>query len=656
MKKTLTTLIALALAMPLAAQPARSQANNEPDRPLIDVISYTVDATIVPEELRLTGAADIQFQQRDRQNFATFDLDRRLKVTAASIGASSVRYRQFDLDSTVEIDLSGQQFGSGDTVLHVEYSGVLNPDSEVRDPVLGKISEQSAFLLYDGKWFPTNGLHKDKAEMRLRVNVPAGWTVVTDLEATGDALHPFVSTEPSYWGMIAAGSYSETTVKADDNLLSVHTLKTNPEDVQPMAEAIGKMLAFYSQTFGPPPSSIFRVIEVEGANWDSRWAVGTLLLPASEIRKDFDNSQLAQNVAHQWFPLKIAVEDSSTDAWLVDGLAVFASLLYIDKTLSPAESQEHIDKALVKALGYEGNSSVTQAGNLNKESADYHSLVQYKGAFMFRMLQWVIGDEKFNELITEYVTKFKNSPASTEAFIKLTSDVAGGDLSYFFDQWLNSSGVPEFTDEYTVFRTKDGYKVQGQIKQDLDLFRMPIEIEIQTDADPEYQRVEVSGPSSDFDITTQRKPKKLVIDPRKKTLRMSNDIRIAVLVNRGEEFANDGEHNAAIDEFQKAIDIDAHNSLALFRMGEALFELGNLQAAANQFRESLNGDLKPKWVEVWGYLNLGKIYDIRGQRERAVTEYQKAANTGDDAYGAQAEAAKYLAEPFRRGRKTTLGN
>ena len=132
---------------------------------------------------------------------------------------------------------------------------------------------------------------------------------------------------------------------------------------------------------------------------------------------------------------------------------------------------------------------------------------------------------------------------------------------------------------------------------------------------------------------------------------MSPGIRVAVLINRGEEFGADGRYDDAIDEYQRAIDIDKNNSLAAFRMGEALFELGNTQAAANTFRDALNGDLKPKWVEVWAHINLGKIYDYRGQRDRAVPEYQKAINTGDDAYSAQAEAQKYLAEPFRKGGK-----
>jgi tetratricopeptide (TPR) repeat protein len=336
-------------------------------------------------------------------------------------------------------------------------------------------------------------------------------------------------------------------------------------------------------------------------------------------------------------------------------MAVFASLLYFEKTLSPAEAQEHIDKVLVKALGYEGSTSIRQAGNLEKDSPEYRSLVEYKGAFVLRMLRWVMGDENFQKLLARYIEQFQNKPASTEEFEKLAAQVAAGDLNYFFDQWLNSSGVPEFKLEFTVFRTKDGYKIVGQMKQDLDLFRMPVELQVQTDGDPEYARVDVAGESSDFDIVTQRKPKGVVIDPRAKLLRMSNDIRTSVLINRGEELANEGKHNNAIDEYQKAIDVDSHNSLALFRMGEGLFELGNLQAAANVFRESLNGDLKPKWVEVWAYVNLGKIYDIRGQRERAVTEYQKAVNTGDDSYGAQAEAQKYITEPFRRAGKTTIG-
>jgi tetratricopeptide (TPR) repeat protein len=625
--------------------------DDQSDRPKIDVESYVVDVTLTPEDHQIVGKTDIRFKQLDRQNYAVFDLDRRLRVEKATIGGSDVRFKQFDVDSTLEIELSGQQF-TNNPVLHIEYSGILNPEDDRREPILAKISEDSAFLLYAGKWFPTNGLYRDKADMRLKATVPAGWTIITDLTKSADG---FSSAQSSYWGTLIAGKYNTTTARSDKTEISINTLKADADAVTPMADAAGKIFDFYTGKFGPVPSTNFRIVEVQGANWPAQWSVGMLLLPSTGIRKDFDSDALAVSIAHQWFPLKYSVKDPSGDAWMVDGMAQFASLLYFEKTLAPVDAQPHIHTALVKALGYEGNTTIRQAGGLDKDTPEYRALVQYRGAYIFRMLQWVMGDENFNKLLDRYTQQFQNTPASTEAFEKLATEVAGGDLNYFFDQWLNGSGVPEFKVEYTVFRQKGGYMVQGTVKQDLDLFKMPVEFQVQTDGDPEYARVEVVGESSEMDVMTQRKPKAVLIDPRERILRMSGDLRVAVLINRGEEFSNEGQHNSAIDEFQKAVDIDGHNSLALFRMGEALFELGNLQAAAGQFQEALNGDLKPKWVEVWAYINRGKIFDIRGQRDRAVSEYQKAVNTGDDSYGAQGEAGKYLKEPFRRGNRTTIG-
>src|SRR5206468_6179177 len=115
-------------------------------------------------------------------------------------------------------------------------------------------------------------------------------------------------------------------------------------------------------TFGPPPSPHFRIVEVQGANWPAQWSLGALLLPSSQIRPDFDVDALARTLAHQWFPLKVGVADPSTDAWLVDGMAVFASMLFFEKTLSPAVAPEHIHRVLVKAPGSEGNTSKRQAG------------------------------------------------------------------------------------------------------------------------------------------------------------------------------------------------------------------------------------------------------------------------------------------------------
>jgi hypothetical protein len=45
---------------------------------------------------------------------------------------------------------------------------------------------------------------------------------------------------------------------------------------------------------------------------------------------------------------------------------------------------------------------------------------------------------------------------------------------------------------------------------------------------------------------------------------------------------------------------------------------------------------------------LGKIFDITGQRERAVNEYRQAMQTNDNTQGAQDEARKYLQTPYAK--------
>jgi TonB family protein len=109
------------------------------------------------------------------------------------------------------------------------------------------------------------------------------------------------------------------------------------------------------------------------------------------------------------------------------------------------------------------------------------------------------------------------------------------------------------------------------------------------------------------------------------------------------------------DQFQKYKDDVAaspRSSLAHFRLGEAYQEQKNFQSAANEFREVLNGDLMPKWTEVWALINLGKIFDMTGQCSRAVNEYNLALRTDDDTFHAQVEVEDYLTakiiRPFAR--------
>ena len=200
--------------------------------------------------------------------------------------------------------------------------------------------------------------------------------------------------------------------------------------------------------------------------------------------------------------------------------------------------------------------------------------------------------------------------------------------------------------KYTIYRTQKGFRVVGEIQQDLDLFRMPVELKIDTDGKTETKRIEVSGTDSAFAVETFGKPRKITIDPGNHVLKNSPELQVRTSIVRGQQDIEQGDLTEALKEFQKALDVNKNSSLAHYRIAEVFFLQHNYQSAANAYRESLNGDGEPRWTEVWSHVQLGKIFDLTGQRERASNEYRQALQTNDNTAGALDEARKYLQAPY----------
>jgi tetratricopeptide (TPR) repeat protein len=119
-----------------------------------------------------------------------------------------------------------------------------------------------------------------------------------------------------------------------------------------------------------------------------------------------------------------------------------------------------------------------------------------------------------------------------------------------------------------------------------------------------------------------------------------------------------GKYYDAVQQYQKALSIQPNRSLANFRMGEAFFYQKNYQASANAFREALATVPEPseKWTEVWSHIYLGKIFDLLGQRERALNEYSKARQTNDNTGGAQDVVEALIKKPYTEGATTATSS
>jgi tetratricopeptide (TPR) repeat protein len=273
-----------------------------------------------------------------------------------------------------------------------------------------------------------------------------------------------------------------------------------------------------------------------------------------------------------------------------------------------------------------------------------------------------MGDVAFKSALRDFYFQFAEKSARIEDFENIAIRRAQAaakppqeppNLRGFFAQWLNSTGVPEFSLEYVVYRTPKGFRVVGKIKQPLDTFHMPVDLRIDTEGNPEQKTIDATGTESGFTVETFGRPKPggIKVDPNNVILKGSTPLRARAAVARGEDLAEQGRFYDAVTQYQRALSIQPNRPLANFRMGEAFFYQKNYQAAANAFREALQTVPEPseKWTEVWSHIYLGRIFDVLGQRERAVNEYSKAKQTNDDTGSAQQVAEGFLKKPYSEG-------
>src|SRR5262245_7741886 len=184
--------------------------------------------------------------------------------------------------------------------------------------------------------------------------------------------------------------------------------------------------------------------------------------------------------------------------WITDGLARYSEVRYVESVAGQGGMEEATKDMSVGALAYD-NVAISSSGKLDPFSPEFQSISTDKGGIILHMLRWVLGDEAFNAAMKNFYTKYAGKATGTEQFKEVAEAANHGEsLTSFFAQWVDGTGAPEFKNKYQVFRIKNGFRVVGEVSQDLDLFRMPMEVRVETDGKPEMKKIEVVGTRSPY--------------------------------------------------------------------------------------------------------------------------------------------------------------
>jgi len=639
------------------------------------VDDYQIEATLEPHLHQITARAKVKFTAMQDLSVAVFELHNDLRVTKVvdekNQPLSAERVTQ---DSTVRVPLPSGLAKDASMTLTFEYEGQLeNADnSPVPGLSLAYIGDDTSYLFYAGRWFPLNGYGINRFTSTISITVPAHMLVVgSGKSTTSDTpskksstsglptkTYTFVSNKPSFPGTIVAGVFQE--YKSDEAGLDLHVFfKPTHQSVAPAYTTTAvQEFTYYITLYGLPPSQKLNVVELPGDTLPYAWAPEIVGLASPSITEKTNYRLLADGIAHQWWGVSVS-PTSKDDWWLSDGFARYSEAMYVENAAGAAGLEEAVKDMSVGALAYD-TVPLSSASKLDIFSTEFQSLTTDKGAMILHMLRWVLGEDKYNKTMREFAGQYAGKSATTDDFREIAEKNYGEQLTWFFSQWLDSTGAPEFKVKYTTYRLggaaaqnpkeekTPGFRVTGEITQDLDLFRMPVDLRIDTDGKTENKKIEVVGTTSPFTVETFGRPRRISVDPDHHVLTNSSDVKLRASILRGQAMQQQGDLTGALTEFNKALDLNKNSSLAHYRIAEIFFFQRNYQSSANAYRAALDGDGDPRWTEVWSRIQLGKIFDITGQRERAVGQYRQALQTNDNTFGALEEARKYLQKAYER--------
>jgi len=547
-------------------------ASSSEDKRVIDALNYRIETAIRGE--KLTGNCELTFEALfDGERVLSFGLLPSLRVSKVTFGDKEIGFIQEKRteDSAFhaifpEALVKGQKYK-----INIEYQG----NKVIEDAGGGNFAVAART-----SWYPSVNAFNDRATFDLTFIVPNKFVLVgvgklvKEGKDSDYTVSNWVSDVPLAVAGFNYGRYKKKEVKDEQTKYLIEGYATSdlPDSLRG-AEEIGGMtptrltdkamteaqnsMRIFNQFFGETPYGRVAITQQPQMSFGQSWPT-LVYLP---IIAFFDSTQryrlfggiqqgltnfveevTSHEVAHQWWGHVVGWA-SYHDQWLSEGFADFSASLYLqyteggklDKYLKFWDNQTKtiLDK---NSFGFRANDVgpiwMGQRLNTQRTGAAYNRLVYPKGSYILHMLRWMMydtktGDQKFIEMMRDFVKTHYNANATTESFklivekhMKPSMDLAGNKrMDWFFNQWVYGTEVPRYKFEYTLTPESDGkVMLTGTLTQSevSSGFMMPVPVYLEFDGGKIFRLgdAKIMGNTTNppFQVKLPQKPKRVMIN------------------------------------------------------------------------------------------------------------------------------------------------
>lgn len=259
----------------------------------------------------------------------------------------------------------------------------------------------------------------------------------------------FFSLSPDF--QVATRKYQNTTISS--YFQPSHQLYGNL-----VLDIVEEDLYIFGDLFEPYPYSTLSVVETPARFGGMEYPNIVLIAASFYLSKDGNTDGLrdvvSHEVAHNWFAYLVG-SDSYAEPWLDEAFAMYCgSYLYFEFTgrQSTAVSnlrlyQQAVVNTIRAGLDYKLNQSMAWWDSWAYDppvTTGYGTFIYLKGMTVVHMLRQVLGNITFFDGMQAYFDEWAYKNAHIVDFIAVIEETAGYDLSWFFNEWLDTAGLPDY--------------------------------------------------------------------------------------------------------------------------------------------------------------------------------------------------------------------
>src|ERR1700678_1561213 len=519
-------------------------------------------------------------------------------------------------------------------------------------------------------YIPIYDYPNDRTTSEMILTVPATWLTISNGnlvgvkdEADGTKTWDWKQTEPlsTYLISAVAGEF----VEKKDTWRGIPVRYVVPRGQEDTIESTfsrtRQMLDLFSDKLGVPypwaqyaQSSVNDFVEggmenTSATTLTTRGLVAPGLAP--ELRRGSDDLD-SHELAHQWFGDLVTCKDWA-NIWLSERFATYFEHYWAEQRYGADEAAYEFWRDQTGWFRQKRLYPVPIVTRNFTDSIEYAGNVYDKGGWVLKMLRSKLGDDDFFRGLHYYLETNRGQNVVTADLEKAIDHSTSTNVDHFFHQWIWRAGAPKYEVSYTYdaaahqvkLNVKQTQKVEGAV----DLFDIPVEIEIPTASGRKISTIQGSNADETFTLPADSAPQMVLFDKGDnilKSLEFKKDAAALIYQLKNAEMVTDRADAAvALGAMKDNADVVAalgnaaqHDPFWGVR-AESLKALGKIggSPAEKQILTAVN-DPKP-WVRLVAAQELGGFTD-----DASLAPQLTELATSDKGYRVRAAALNALGE------------